>query len=67
MTGSTRALWLAVIIVFSLMVGAAAGVLIWMSTRDPIRGIFTGAASFAGTVVLLLAMAAFLSPDPKRP
>ncbi|MEU1249128.1 hypothetical protein [Micromonospora arida] len=66
MTPPTRPLWLAVIIVFSLMVGAAAGLLTGMSSRDPVAGIFTGAAGFTGTVLLLLAIAAFLTATPDR-
>ncbi|MER5337843.1 hypothetical protein [Micromonospora sp. NPDC002717] len=55
------------IIIFSLMVGAAAGLLTGMSSKDPVDGILTGAASFTGTVLLLLAIAAFLTSSPGRP
>lgn len=67
MTPPTRPLWLAVIIIFSLMVGSAAGLLTGMSSKDPVDGILTGAASFTGTVLLLLAIAAFLTSSPGRP
>ncbi|AVT37713.1 hypothetical protein C6W10_15990 [Plantactinospora sp. BB1] len=67
MDASTRALWLAVIIAFSFMVGVAAGVLTAMGTRDPVAGILPGAGGFGGTVFfLLLAMAAFLVPASDR-
>jgi len=62
LTAATRALWIAVIIIFSLMTGGAAGVMRGWKTGDPIAGIFAGAAGFAGTVFLLLAMGAFLVP-----
>nr|AHE14651.1 hypothetical protein asmbl_10 [uncultured bacterium] len=42
------------------MVGVAAGVLTWMSRRDPFGGILAGAGAFAGAVLLLLEIAAFL-------
>jgi len=66
-TPPTRHLWLAVIIVFSIMVGAAAGLLTGLSARDPVTGILTGAGGFAGTVLLLLAIAAFLTPSSGQP
>jgi uncharacterized membrane protein len=61
MNTSTRALWLAVIIIVSLLVGVAAGVVTWISNRNPYTGILAGGGSFGGTALLLLAMAAFLT------
>ncbi len=61
MNASTRALWLAVIILVSLMIGVTAGVVTWISNRNPYAGILAGGGSFGGTVLLLLAMAAFLT------
>jgi hypothetical protein len=58
---STRALWLAVILIVGLIVGVAAGVITWISNRSPYAGILAGGGGFAGTVFLLLAMAAFLA------
>ena len=61
MNASTRALWLAVIIILSLLIGVGAGVVTWISNRNPFAGILAGGASFGGTAILLLAMAAFLT------
>lgn len=58
---STRALWLAVILIAGLIVGIAAGVITWFGNRSPYAGILAAGGGFAGTVFLLLAMAAFLA------
>jgi hypothetical protein len=43
------------------MVGVAAGVVTWISNHNPYAGILAGGGSFGGTVLLLLAMAAFMT------
>jgi hypothetical protein len=43
------------------MVGVAAGVVTWINNHNPYAGILAGGGGFAGTVALLLAMAAFLA------
>jgi hypothetical protein len=39
---STRALWLAVILIVALIVGVAAGVIAWIGNRSPYAGILAG-------------------------
>jgi hypothetical protein len=58
---SIRALWLAMITVFSLMAGAAAGVIAGISTHNPYAGILVAGSTFGGTVLLLISMAKFLN------
>lgn len=61
MNASTRALWLAVIVILGLFVRGAAGVITWINNRNPYAGILAAGGGFAGTVALLIAMAAFLA------
>lgn len=61
---SIRALWLAVIVVLSLLVGVATGVVTWINNRNPYTGILAAGGSFGGTVLLLIAMLAFLTGGP---
>ncbi|MEU8011806.1 hypothetical protein [Micromonospora parva] len=48
-------------ILVSLMVGIAAGVITWTGNRNPQASILVGGSTFGGSVLLLLAMAAFLT------
>ncbi|SCL26500.1 hypothetical protein GA0070616_3320 [Micromonospora nigra] len=61
MNASTRPLWLAVMILVSLMAGVAAGVIAWIGNLTPQAAILVGGSTFGGSVLLLLAMAGFLT------
>jgi hypothetical protein len=61
LNASTRPLWLAVIILVSLMIGVAAGTITWFGNSDPYTAILAGGSTFGGCVLLLLAMAAYLT------
>jgi hypothetical protein len=52
---------LAVIILGSLMVGVAAGMITWIGSHNPYAAILVGGSTFGGSVMLLLAMAAYLT------
>lgn len=56
MNSSTRALWLAVILIFSLMVAAAAALLARAGGDGPAAAVFKGGASFGATVLVLFAI-----------
>jgi hypothetical protein len=63
---STRALWLAVMILFGLMVGTAAGLLSWAGGESPFTALRAGGASFAGSVLLLFAIFYFATHGDPR-
>jgi hypothetical protein len=62
-----RPLWLAIFIVTSLLVAAAAGLIIWLISKSVGKAILTGASAFAGAVLLFIAMAAFLAGASTAP
>jgi hypothetical protein len=62
---STRALWLALMILFSLIVGAAAGLLVWAGGDNPFVAVLTGGGAFGATLLLLLAIFHFATTDSK--
>jgi hypothetical protein len=62
---STRALWLALMIFFSLAVGVAAGILTRVGGDDLPVAALTGGASFGGTLLLLMAVFHFATADSK--
>jgi hypothetical protein len=64
MDAATRALWLALMIFFSLAVGVAAGVLAANGNTLPVA-VLTGGGSFGGTLLLLLAVFHFATADSR--
>jgi uncharacterized membrane protein len=62
---STRAIWLALMMVFSFVIGGAAGLLSWAGGDDPAHAVVTGGASFGGTVLVLLALFYFATNGSK--
>lgn len=56
MNASTRALWLALMIFFALVVGAVAGLLAWAAGNNPFAAVLKGEGSFGATVLVLLAV-----------
>jgi hypothetical protein len=54
-------LWLALMLLFGLVVGAAAGVLDWAGGTNPFLAVEHAAASFAGVLALLLAVYYFVT------
>ncbi|GGQ67750.1 hypothetical protein [Couchioplanes azureus] len=53
MNTSTRALWLAFMILFGLLVGAAAGLLTWADGESSFAAVRAGGTSFGGALALL--------------
>jgi hypothetical protein len=58
---TTRMLWLALMLLFGLLVGAAAGLLDWAGGTNPYRAVEHAAASFGGVLALLLAVYYFVT------
>ncbi|SNS32616.1 hypothetical protein SAMN06264365_113206 [Actinoplanes regularis] len=65
MDSTVRALWLALMIFFSLAVGAVAGLLDWASGSNPFAAVLKGGAAFAATLLLLLAIFYFATGGGK--
>ncbi|MEV6602465.1 hypothetical protein AB0M36_37290 [Actinoplanes sp. NPDC051346] len=65
MNASTRPIWLALMIFFSLVVGAAAGILTRAGGDGLPVAVLTGGASFGGTLLLLMAVFQFTAADIK--
>ena len=62
MTNSTlRGLWLAIVMLAAVLVGAAGGLLAWGGGANPPMAILTGAGTFSGAVLLFLAMFRFVA------
>ncbi|TKK90438.1 hypothetical protein FDA94_05415 [Herbidospora galbida] len=57
----TRLLWLAIILLTAVILGTAAGILAWMGGLPIALAILTGGSTFAGVIVVCLAVAAYLS------
>ncbi|WP_371785535.1 hypothetical protein [Streptosporangium subroseum] len=51
---------MAIILIVAVLAGAAGGLLSWLGGSAVANAILTGAGSFAGTVILLLAIGYFL-------
>ncbi|SDQ03151.1 hypothetical protein [Thermostaphylospora chromogena] len=56
-----RALWLAVILIGSIIAAIVCGVLTWLGGVHPALAVVNGAGGFATTVGVFLAIAHFLS------
>jgi hypothetical protein len=56
MTNGILAVWIALSIVFGLIVGAAAGALSWIDGSSPAAAILVGGGSFAGATAFVLAI-----------
>lgn len=63
MAGSTgfRALWLAIALIFGLLVGAAAGFAAFMHESSLSKSVLVGAAAMAGATVFALTMVQYMS------
>ena len=57
--GSLRAIWIALVLIIAVMVGASAGLLAWASGASVATAVLTGGGTFAGTVMLLMALLNF--------
>ncbi|AWS47888.1 hypothetical protein DKM19_48050 [Streptosporangium sp. 'caverna'] len=55
-----RFLWAAIIMITSLIIGVAGGILAWMGGASAPNAVLVGAGGFGATVALLLAIAYFL-------
>lgn len=62
-----RPVWLAIFVLASLLVAAAAGLITWLISKNVGKGILTGASAFGGAVLLFIAMTAFLGGSPTTP
>jgi hypothetical protein len=62
-----RAIWLAIFIVTSLIVAAGAGFITWLISKSAGKAILSGAAAFAGSIGLFIAMATFINSAPGKP
>ncbi|MGV9600713.1 hypothetical protein ACWDR1_29025 [Streptosporangium sandarakinum] len=56
-----RALWMAIFLITSMIIGIAGGVLCWLAGAHPATAIVAGASGFAAAILLFLAVAHFLS------
>ncbi|BCJ41651.1 hypothetical protein GCM10010168_53510 [Actinoplanes ianthinogenes] len=65
MDSTARALWLALMIFFSLALGAVAGLLDWASGSNPFAAVLKGGGAFAATLLLLLAVFHFATSGSK--
>lgn len=57
--GSSRVMWVAIILIMAVLVGAAAGLLKWHGGAKPTSSILVGGAAFGATVLLLLGLIEF--------
>lgn len=55
-----RPLWLAITLIAAVLVGVTGGILAWLGGALVANAIIVGGSSFAGTVLLILAIAYFL-------
>jgi hypothetical protein len=62
---STRALWLALMVFFALVVGLLAGLLAWAGGDNPFAAVGGGGTAFGGTVLVLFAIFYFATHGPK--
>jgi hypothetical protein len=67
MNTATRALWLAFMTLFSLVLGAAAGLLQWAGGDSIPSSILTGGAAFGAILLLLIAVYHFATSGAKAP
>jgi hypothetical protein len=56
-----RALWLAVAVLAAALIGTAAGVTSWISSRDAAGALLVGGGAFGGTLLLVLTVIRFVS------
>ncbi|MEV6595559.1 hypothetical protein AB0M36_01690 [Actinoplanes sp. NPDC051346] len=64
MNASTRALWLALMVFFGMVVAVLAGLLSWAGGDSPFAAVLTGGGAFGATVLLLLAIFYFATASP---
>jgi len=57
--GSLRSIWIALILIAAVIVGAGAGLLVYATGAEVATAVLSGGVTFAGTVMLLLALAKF--------
>lgn len=50
--GDMFGVWLAIAVIVAVLVGTAAGVLMWLDCRRITRAVLMGGAAFAGTITL---------------
>jgi hypothetical protein len=62
---STRALWLALMVFFALVVGLVAGLMAWAGGDNPFAAMRGGGTAFGGTVLVLFAIFYFATHGPK--
>ena len=65
MNSATRALWLAVMILFSIILGSAAGLLAWLGDDNPFSAVLKGGATCGGALLLLLTIFRFATSGTK--
>jgi hypothetical protein len=58
---TTRMLWLALMLLFGLVIGVAAGIIDWAGGTNPFLAVEHAAGSFAGVLALLLAIYYFVT------
>jgi hypothetical protein len=61
MISAVRALWLAVVLLFSCLVGLAGGGLAWISGENPAVAVLTGSGAFAAAVSLTILIISFVT------
>jgi hypothetical protein len=59
-TRQPRGIWLAIVVLFGLLVAAGAAALSHLAGDPPARAVITAAAAFAATLTLGVAVLAFL-------
>jgi len=52
--GSTKALWVALSVLFALVIGLGAGILAWMGGQLPPTAVLVGGSAFGGTLGIAL-------------
>jgi hypothetical protein len=58
-SGTSRAVWVALVLIVAVMVGTAAGLLAYAGGQKVPMSILTGGGSFGGAVLLMLALIHF--------
>jgi hypothetical protein len=61
LTRQVRGIWLAIVVLASLLAAAAAGALSYLAGDPPARAVITASAAFTATLALAVSVLAFLS------
>ena len=56
-----RAIWLGIILLAATMIGSAGGLLSWLGGMNVANAILSGAGTFSGAIILILALFHFLN------